>query len=655
MKLFDKISQLNFTSIQQSIFRSDIEKYYFGKKDYPLPKYELFTEANLNKLKNDFSFFNFNDLNKSAFIDNLKSTNELNLLLAEGEKILENKYNLFDKGEIFLGEKIEWNKDYLSGFHFPKTLFWRINIGEFPTEANPHYCFELAKFHQLTKLGILFSITNDEKYSNKYFALFSDFKNENKFCEGINWLNPTEVAVRLINIIFSFPLFQNSKLLTPDLANAIQKEILLHTIYLENVFDSERKNFSSLTIILTALLAGGNCFIKTPYGKRIASTAKSLLESEIQKNISSDGVPMEHSIKNHLLIVEALTIAFLIQSKIASPISKSFEAILKKMFNALSYYPYSNGKLPNIGNQVVSRLLPLSFNNEKNYAYDLLTLGAIIFNDSNNNFSQSNSLLNIAFLLGENGFTTYKKLEKSSTLLQSWSLTDGGYFGLINENFNIFVNGGTSSKNKFSHNDIFTFEIFYKDKPFIVERGLNYNFYNSEINKKFSSTFSHNTFLIDRLPPSTEENETKSKDTITKPKLVEWKSDNEEDSLILQHHAYLKFVDPVISKRSFYLQKEINKLKITDEFLGGDYHYIQTSIHFHPEVRVEKISENEFRLINDSAILILKISTPSKNYFVSLLDSHYSEKYLQIEESKKLVLSLEETFPAFYFIEIYPE
>ena len=196
MKLFDKISQLNFTSIQQSIFRSDIEKYYFGKKDYPLPKYELFTEANLNKLKNDFSFFNFNDLNKIAFIDNLKSTNELNLLLAEGEKILENKYNLFDKGEIFLGEKIEWNKDYLSGFHFPKTLFWRINIGEFPTEANPHYCFELAKFHQLTKLGILFSITNDEKYSNKYFALFSDFKNENKFCEGINWLNPTEVAVR---------------------------------------------------------------------------------------------------------------------------------------------------------------------------------------------------------------------------------------------------------------------------------------------------------------------------------------------------------------------------------------------------------------------------------------------------------------------------
>jgi hypothetical protein len=139
---------------------------------------------------------------------------------------------------------------------------------------------------------------------------------------------------------------------------------------------------------------------------------------------------------------------------------------------------------------------------------------------------------------------------------------------------------------------------------------------------------------------------------ITRPKLLDWQSNNEEDILAIQHFAYIKLPDPVICKRTFHLFKEGNILKIKDELFGGLEHHIKAKFHFHPDVFVEKIENNHFSATRDNARIEIKFFTPSDYFYSSVQEADYSFRYGKLEKTKRIAIHLKEKFPTFIVTEI---
>jgi hypothetical protein len=139
---------------------------------------------------------------------------------------------------------------------------------------------------------------------------------------------------------------------------------------------------------------------------------------------------------------------------------------------------------------------------------------------------------------------------------------------------------------------------------------------------------------------------------ITRPKLLEWNSNNDEDILSVQHYAYIKFPDPVICKRTFHLNKENINLKIKDELIGGSEHLINANIHFHPSVLLNKISDHHFSAVYQDEKIEIKLHTPSNYFNSSIREVDYSPRYGILEKTKKISIHSNDKFPSFFITEI---
>jgi hypothetical protein len=139
---------------------------------------------------------------------------------------------------------------------------------------------------------------------------------------------------------------------------------------------------------------------------------------------------------------------------------------------------------------------------------------------------------------------------------------------------------------------------------------------------------------------------------LTRPKVLEWKSNNDEDILSVQHYAYIKLPDPVICKRTFHLNKENINLKITDELIGGTEHLVNANIHFHPSVLLEKLDDNHFSAAYQDIRIEIKLHTSSAYFNSSIREVEYSPRYGKLGKTRKISIHSEDKFPSFFVTEI---
>ena len=618
------IRRFNYTFIRKRIFRREVEASFYSNRKFPLPVVPKIKEADIEGFKKEFPFRFFKDqkerIASKLLLENLEQKNEIILC---ADKILNNKFILCGD-EIDLGDDISWNKDYISNYQWENNLPWKSDSFNTPHSADIKNAWEIARFHQGIFLGKAYLLTGDEKYTDKFIRIFNDFKIKNPFCAGVQWIDSSEVAVRLMNVIYSLSFFINSPLINELFINDFRDFALFHSVFVENNLNYSKHRGSGYLLNLLGLASAGVLFKDHHYGKKNMSFAFHNLEQEIRSQVHEDGVSYEQSIPYHLINLETLYLSKIILENSGSTFSEGYNRLLQNMFEAQYNYIREDKSVPQLGDSITSSILPFNLIDiDLDYSAPL-AVGAYLFGEGNYKSYFPEGTAELLFLFGP-GFTqNYSRIRLEPIEKRSKGFIKGGHYFLRGKEIDAFVDVGK----------IFTFELFYKGKQFIVDSGAYSILADPDLRNRLRSIRFHNTVYIDDQQIS---------EFLTHPKLLEWKSNNDEDILSVQHYAYIKLPDPVICKRTFHLNKENINLKIKDELIGGSEHLVNANIHFHPSVLLEKIEDHHFSAAYQDIRIEIKLHSPSAYFNSSIREAEYSPK-ISIHSKDK--------FPSFFVTEI---
>ena len=622
MPFFDFIKSFNYNFIRKKIFRREVEASHYSKRKFRLPALPKIKSDLIDTFKAEYPFRFSNNSDEfrlaAQVLANIEPVNEIITLAC---KFLDNKFFLYGV-EIDLGDKIIWSKDYISGFQWENNLVWKTDPFNTKMGVDIKNAWEVSRFHQGIALGKAYLLTGDEVYTQKFISLMKDFTENNPFCATVNWTDSSEVAIRMVNAIYSLSYFIDSSLIDEKFINDFRDFILYHSVFIENNLDYSRYRGSSFIINLLGLAASGLLFNNHHYGIKNINFAFQSLEQEIRAQISVDGISYEQSVPYHLLSLESFYLNKIILEKAGKHFSQGYNNLLTKMFEVQFNYLRDDNSVPQVGDSVSSRIItPCLIDNKLDYSTPV-AVGAYLFGDEayKSLFPEGSSELLLLF--GPGFLEKYSLLKSEKPCKGSKAYFKGGHYMLRSRNVDIFVEGGEIGRNGFGapgHNDIFSFDLVYKNILFIADPG-SYSFYpHPIIRNNLRSVRGHNTFFVDDMQISEFDGMFKIKGgDITHPILLDWKSNNEEDILSIQHYAYIKLADPVICKRSFNLLKERNIFRIKDELFGGTEHHIKAKIYFHPDVLVEKIENNHFSAVRDNIRIEIKFSTPSDYFYTSV-------------------------------------
>jgi hypothetical protein len=640
------IRRFNYTFIRKKIFRREVESSFYSNRKFPLPVVTKIKETDIECFKKEFPFRFFNGQDEytasKLLLENLEQKNDLILF---ADKILDNKFILYGD-EIDLDENICWDKDYSSGFKWGNNLPWKSDPFKTPLGTDIKNAWEIARFHQGISLGKAYLLTGNEKYTDKFIQLFNHFKINNPFCAGVNWADSSEVAVRLINVIYSISFFIDSPLINELFINDFRDFVLFHSVFIENNLDYSKNRGNSYLINLLGLASAGILFNDHHYGIKNITFAFNNLEQEIRSQVHEDGISYEQSIPYHMVILETLYLSKMILEKSGSIFSEGFNQLLQKMFEAQFNYLREDKSVPQLGDSISSRILPLNFiDNDLSYSTPL-AVGAYLFREGNYKSLFPEGSAELLFLLGPGFVKNYSQIPLEPVQKKSKGFIKGGHYFLRAKDIDIFVEAGEfgrKGEGAPGHNDIFSFDLFYKGKKFIVDPGTYSIYADQDVRSRLRSIMYHNSVYID---------DTQIPELLPHPITLEWKSDNDEDILAVQHYAYIKFTDPVICKRTFHLNKENIILKIKDELIGGAEHLINANIHFHPSVLLEKIDDRHYSALCQDKRIEIKLHSPSDNFISTIREVEYSPQYGKLTKTRKISIHSEDKFPSFFVTEI---
>jgi hypothetical protein len=655
MPVFDLVRMFNYSFFRKRIFRREVEASYYSNRKFHLPVIPGIKRDNTDNFKKEFPFRFFKDTEELEKAKHLLAKVESEVeIISAACKIAENKFFLNGE-EIDLGETIDWNKDYISGFQWEKNLFWKTDPFKTPLGVDIKNAWETGRFHQGIFLGKAYLLTGDEKYTEHFIRLFNDFRNKNPFCTGVNWIDSSEVAIRLLNVIYSMSFFITSPLVNEVLINDFRDFVLYHSVFIENNLDYSKYRGSSFLMNLLGLAAAGVLFRRHHYGIKNINFAFFNLEQEIRAQVSEDGISYEQSIPYHLNSLDTLYHSKIILEKAGKAFSTGFNMLLGNMFEAQYNYLRSDNSVPQLGDTISSRILPMNLSDINLDYSSPLAVGAYLFDDEKYKSVFPDGTAELIFLFGPGYIKKYSALKTELPDRRSKGFVKGGHYFLRGKEIDIFAEVGEIGRQGTGapgHNDIFTFNLSYKGKQFIVDSGTYSFFADPVLRTQFRSIRCHNSVFIDDKQISEFDGPFKIKGDLTRPKILEWKSNNEEDILSVQHYAYLNLSDPVICKRTFHLYKEMKLLKIKDELFGGDEHHINAKIHFHPSVTIEKIGNDHYHIERDGIEMEIKFHTPSDYFYSSVQEADYSPRYGKLMKTKRINIHLKEKFPSFFVTEI---
>ncbi len=596
-----------------------------------------------------------------SFIEKLIEIESKEKLLSDAEIVLQNKFKTLGSNLTPLGEKINWHKDFKSGRVWEKKFYTEIDSKHSVDGSDIKIPWELSRFHQAIWLGKAYLIANDEKYSEKYFDLISEWIDENPYCIGVNWNCAMEVAIRAVNWIISLHIFRSSKHFTKEIELDIVNSLYEHGLFIRNNLEYGRRNGNHYLSDLMGLVWIGGFFKNHSFGKRWINLARRELDKEIDIQIYDDGVDYEKSTFYQRLVAEILYNSQVALDLNGLSLSENSRAKLEKMFQFMYSYILED-TIPSIGDNDNGRVTQYSFDEKIDDLRYLICIGAILMQNVKCEMRNWKISSDALFLFGleevaefeshllklRNPHSTLINLQSKICNLQSICFPQGGFYLMRSEEMYVFIDAGDIGMNGWGghgHNDVFSFEFAYKGLRFIVDSGTYCYTSNSELRQRFRSTSSHNTIMIDDTEQAEFLNLFRIKKDLTKPRILTWESNSKSDILIAEHYGFTRLPDPVVHRRKFEFDKTSNQLNIIDTLEGRLEHKIDLFFHFHPSVEMSQISTTEFRSVLFNQSISLGIQSQLKEFGIKIEESKYSKSYGEIEGNKRLHLTAFSKFP----------
>lgn len=546
---------------------------------------------------------------------------------------LENRVDFLGSGSLFLGNTIEWSKDYKSSFSWKPQYFRSISYSDLGKPNDVKFPWELSRMQWLIPLGQAYLLTKDEKYACKVKELILSWIQTNPFACSVNWACTMDVALRGIVWTWLFHVFKRSSTWNdPHFRWELLKSLYLHGIFISRHLEKSDVNGNHYTADAAGLVFIGLFFGKDSWHQE----GWSILQDEIKLQVFEDGVDFEASIPYHRLVQELFFFPSLYRLRQGFDIPKFYKDRLCKMAYFTAHYSRLDGSVPLWGDADDARVLPFGDQLLNDHRY-LIGLVGTIFQSQDLLSLWNGSNTEMFWVFGE----APPMRKKPIVMPQSESFSEGGFYIMRDDRNHVFVDCGPlglKGRGGHGHNDILSFEAVLDHTPLITDCGAFVYTADYVQRNLFRSTSFHNTPQID----DEEINRFIGPDYLwnfhldAHHSLESWHTGQDHDVFIGSHSGYERLNNPVKPIRMIKLDHKKSELTIEDVFRGKGKHKISIPFHLHPSAAPEKKDNFSFHLRVGPDVFILQGESEFE-WRSSVAPSRYSPRYGIVENSHKII------------------
>lgn len=483
------------------------------------------------------------------------------------------RYPFFDV-QIKLSKIEEWNFDYKNSIKSKDNVSYNIKRQDFESYGDVKYVSEISRLHFLPFYSVKYNFTKDEIFLDFIRNALKTWKSQNPFLQTINWTSGIEVAIRSVNLIYTY-INLNDKNIKANIKEIIEES---YTYIRSNL-----SLYSSANNHLIAELTALNIISSVFTSKQIENDKerwREMLYEQIILQINPDGVNMELSTRYHAEVLDHVINAIYFLKKSGVQIPKEVLNRVRKSARFLMHVEY-NGVYTEFGDNDEGFLINPYFQEEFNY-YKSVANSIFILCDNScvGEIDRRNQLI-FSEGLDEINIIDFE--------LNDMIFQDSGYLFLYDFESKAkisfdFGTIGDKINGAHGHSDIFHFNLEVDGCRYLTDSGtFQYHSISEKWRNYFRSGTAHNTITIKNENHGVIGGRMLWLKQPKKPKIMKYKNDS-----IIEFSAEVELKN-ITWNRIILLNKVKKELKIKDLIKPKE----QVDISYYLNAPLKLYSKNE--------------------------------------------------------------
>ena len=508
------------------------------------------------------------------------------LELAEAARLAAHRFTLLGHTMQFAG-RIAWSRDPVSGRDWPRGFSDDIPYRGHDRLGDIKVPWELNKHQYFFTLGKAAWLSGDPATAVEIVRQIDHWIEDNPYQTGINWISALEVGTRVVSWIMAYPFYS-------DCCDAPFRRRLVTSLAQHLLFVEQRLSFgpfanTHLVGEAAALLAGG-LFLDCHHSTRWVARGLELLEEEMGRQVTCDGVHAERSVAYHRFFLDHYyLIAGLLAANERTLTTATLER-MEQMTSFLMHVLFPDGTAPACGDGDDARGICFRSDSPADYR-GLLALGAVLFERGDFKAAAGALSEEVLWLLGPEGVDRFDALAPRRPDDSSLAYPAAGYYVMrggwgASDPVLVFDCGALGfGPAAHAHADALSFQLHAAGYPFFVDSGtFSYNL-DHAWRDSFRTTRAHNTVVVDGQGQSVPADRLSWK-SVAGSHSRGWVTTRWFDLADGEHDGYGRLSDPVTHRRVvFFLKPDV--WVIWDDLRSRGRHDLEFLLHLRPDCRVD--------------------------------------------------------------------
>ena len=522
---------------------------------------------------------------------------------AQADQALRHVCDLLGSGPTQLGEHINWQQDFKTGFTWSRDVL----PDDQDTLCLHDPCdikvpWELSRCHHWVALGRAYALEADPRFAAEFVAQLVAWLEDNPWPYGVNWSRSMEAAVRAVNWMWAAALFADAPQFTPALKRRFLKAMLQHGNQILNNLEYTDNNGNHYLSNGVGLLFLGVVFEELAPSAAWRKKGAEIVWGEIQRQVHPDGVDFEQGLGYHGLVTEFWYSSVLLCERNGMAVPSHVRTRLERMFDFMLAYTRPDGTFPQLGDNDDGRLAGIDDEPVGSHCRHLAVGGAMFQRDDLLG-AAGDALDSAVWLCGPQVLQQPRSVPQP----RSQAFPSGGFYVMRSAETSMLIDGGEVGMRGIGghgHADVLSFELWAAGAGVLVDSGTYTYSADPVLRQALRGTAAHNTLRVDGQDSSRLgtgrwlwliEND-------ARPVSVEWQSDAEHDVFVGSHTGYRRLANPVTHTRRITLEKARRIWRIEDGIDGLGPHLVE--LFFHPGVPFD-VEDGAVRLRAPRADLVL--------------------------------------------------
>ncbi len=501
-------------------------------------------------------------------------------LLAQAETLLDRRFDVLGYKGLTFGDPVDWHLDPVARRRVPLVHWSTLDPSDVTVCGDSRIIWHVNRHQWLVTLGEAYRLTSDGRYAERFDETIRDWIRVNPVGMGINWVNTSEVAYRLIAWCWGLALFWPASVITADLLTLIMDELRLHAQHIERYLSYGGAPNWPLTIQALALLYAGVVFRELTPAERWRRTGLSILNRQILNEVSPDGICVEPASSHQRRLLEAYLHYLILAERQALPVPQNVLDRVQVLVDALLHLRRPDGFMLRVGEPDGDWVLPL-FSRDADDWRAMFAVAAVVFDDGRYAWAAGDEAPELLWLLGTAGAQRFQRLTPEPPHeAPSQECARAGYVqmrsGWDRHSHQLMLEVGTESGAlEEETGDLLGVQCSVFGEPILIDPQWTGQAGHREWQDFVRHSSTHSTILIDGVPP------------VQRPGLLhkgpravlrQWSRNERYELADASHDGYGSLSQPVVHRRRVLFVKRAYWVLI-DDIQGRGRHRVELAFH----------------------------------------------------------------------------